>query len=282
MNLFFSEGTSCAFCHTGPELTAASRTQLLAPGEPGFIELMAVASGDLANYDIGFYNIGVRPTAEDAGRGRRVSVNGQSMPLSFTGQHFERESLPFEPLAQPGCVNDLFGNPPTVCPPPTDVVTRQAVIGAFKVPGLRNVELTGPYMHNGGMATLMQVVDFYARGGDFRDANLQQLDPIIDVIQGLRGVEARKQELVDFLVSLTDERVRWERAPFDHPQLFVPEGHELRIDGDPRRVRQLPDRVREIPAVGAAGRDAQGLPPLRPFLSDAADPRSGAEFHFQR
>src|SRR2546422_8026734 len=39
--------------------------------------------------------------------------------------------------------------------------------GAFKAPGLRNVELTGPYMHNGGMATLEQVVDFYSRGGDF-------------------------------------------------------------------------------------------------------------------
>src|SRR3989449_849086 len=43
--------------------------------------------------------------------------------------------------------------------------------GAFKAPGLRNVELTGPYMHNGGMATLEQVVDFYSRGGDFAKEN---------------------------------------------------------------------------------------------------------------
>src|SRR4051812_49340166 len=38
---------------------------------------------------------------------------------------------------------------------------------AFKTPGLRNVELTGPYFHNGGKATLRQVVDFYSIGGDF-------------------------------------------------------------------------------------------------------------------
>ena len=46
------------------------------------------------------------------------------------------------------------------------------VNGAFKVPTLRNVELTGPFMHNGGMATLEQVIEFYARGGNFdRDAD---------------------------------------------------------------------------------------------------------------
>ena len=38
--------------------------------------------------------------------------------------------------------------------------------GAFKSPGLRNVELTGPYFHTGGAATLEQVLEFYARNGD--------------------------------------------------------------------------------------------------------------------
>ena len=43
---------------------------------------------------------------------------------------------------------------------------RIAVDGAFKVPSLRNIELTGPYMHNGGMSTLEQVAAFFNRGGD--------------------------------------------------------------------------------------------------------------------
>lgn len=38
--------------------------------------------------------------------------------------------------------------------------------GTFKVPTLRNITLTYPYMHNGGFATLEEVLDFYARGGD--------------------------------------------------------------------------------------------------------------------
>ena len=41
-----------------------------------------------------------------------------------------------------------------------------AADGTFKIPGLRNVELTAPYFHNGGEATLTDVVDFYARGGN--------------------------------------------------------------------------------------------------------------------
>src|SRR5262249_7712413 len=39
--------------------------------------------------------------------------------------------------------------------------------GEFKVPSLRNVELTGPYMQNGSMATLAEVLQFYNRGGNF-------------------------------------------------------------------------------------------------------------------
>jgi cytochrome c peroxidase len=282
MSTFFSDGASCLFCHAGPELTATTRTQLLAPGEPGLVELMAMADGLLANYDIGFYNIGVRPTAEDPGRGGRVVLGGRSLPLAFTSQWFEHVDpgagpLPFTPIAQPGCVNDPFADPPQICPPPQITVTREAVQGAFKVPGLRNVELTGPYMHNGGAATLMQVVDFYVRGGDFHEENLTMLDPIIAGIRGLVGDEDRKRELVEFMLALTDERVRQESAPFDHPQLLVPDGHALRLDGDPRRTRVLGDRMREIPAVGAAGRAAQGLPPLRPFL--APDGVSSAEHH---
>jgi hypothetical protein len=246
---------------------------------------MPMADGQQANYDIGFYNIGVRPTAEDVGRGGRVVLNGRSLPLASTSQFFEHADpatgpLPFTPLAQPGCVNDPFADPPNICPPPQSPVTREAVDGAFKVPGLRNIELTGPYMHNGGMATLLQVVDFYVRGGDFHEENLATLDPIIAGITGLVGSEARKLELVDFLLALTDERVRQESAPFDHPQLFVPDGHDLRIEGDPRRTRALADRMREIPAVGASGREAQGLPPVRPFLADEGVP--SAVFHFQR
>jgi hypothetical protein len=54
--------------------------------------------------------------------------------------------------------------------------------GAFKAPGLRNVELTGPYFHTGSFLTLRQVVDFYFEGGDFPRTNASSRDPhVVDL-----------------------------------------------------------------------------------------------------
>jgi cytochrome c peroxidase len=89
--------------------------------------------------------------------------------------------------------------------------------GEFKTPSLRNVELTGPYFHNGQFATLRQVTTFYSRGGDETNPELVPLDLS----------DTQKLALVDFLVSLTDERVRFRRAPFDHPSLTPINGTPL-------------------------------------------------------
>ncbi len=51
--------------------------------------------------------------------------------------------------------------------------------GAFKVPTLRNVERTAPYMHDGSLATLEEVIEFYNRGGNanpYLDAELRRLN----------------------------------------------------------------------------------------------------------
>ena len=98
--------------------------------------------------------------------------------------------------------------------------------GAFKTPGLRNVKLTAPYFHNGGKATLADVVAFYSRGGDFANPErAQDLSP--------RSLSADEQAtLVDFLANgLTDCRVEMQRAPFDHPALTVPNGRVLPATG---------------------------------------------------
>src|SRR5262249_61363094 len=90
------------------------------------------------------------------------------------------------------------------------------VAGTFKVPSLRNVELRGPYFHNGGKSTLAQVVEFYDDGGNFANPTLA---PLIRPL-GLNASERR--DLVAFLLTLTDDRVRDQRAPLDHPPPFVP------------------------------------------------------------
>jgi cytochrome c peroxidase len=70
--------------------------------------------------------------------------------------------------------------------------------GAFKTPTLRNIANTAPYMHDGSLKTLKQVVDFYAGGGNSNP----YLDKDIRVIQ-LSGQE--RADLVEFLKSLTGE-----------------------------------------------------------------------------
>jgi len=129
-------------------------------------------------------------------------------------------------------------------------------MGSFKAPQLRNVELTGPYFHNGGKLTLRQVVDFYTRGGDFpisnaahRDFNLVNMN--IEIQSNLS--EAEKVALVDFLLELTDERNRFDRAPFDHPQVIVPVDG-LAPDNTLGRGALLANPMfRDVPAVGAGG-----------------------------
>jgi cytochrome c peroxidase len=81
------------------------------------------------------------------------------------------------------------------------VVTRnRSDIGAFKTSQVRNVGVTGPYMHDGSMATLWDVIDHYNRGGE--------ANPYLDGgIEPLALSEREVQQLVAFLFTLTDDRL---------------------------------------------------------------------------
>lgn len=223
----------CIGCHSGSELTAASTSSVTSQGR--IRRAPPLAGGKVE--DAGFFNIGVRPTFDDLGVGGSDEFGN---PLS--------ESR----LALNGKFKQLLGEEAPVIPNSEEDLFAD---GAFKAPGLRNVELTAPYFHNGGQLTLEQVVDFYNRGGDFS----RNLPP-------LNLSEAEKQALVAFLKSLTDERVLYQKAPFDHPQLFVPNGHpgdENSVTSDPNvtaldGTKQATDELLEIPAVGRNG--AQPLP----------------------
>jgi cytochrome c peroxidase len=78
-------------------------------------------------------------------------------------------------------------------------------IGKFKVPGLRNVAITAPYMHNGMFKTLEEVVDYY------NNPYLTVSHPInIDtlLLQPLHLTEENKKDLVSFLKTLTDPQFK--------------------------------------------------------------------------
>jgi cytochrome c peroxidase len=77
-------------------------------------------------------------------------------------------------------------------------------IGKFKVPTLRNIELTAPYMHDGRYQTLEEVVEFYNSGVCQNSPNI---DPIMTKpakIYGLQLADWEKADLVAFLKTLTD------------------------------------------------------------------------------
>lgn len=79
------------------------------------------------------------------------------------------------------------------------VTHREGDQGKFRTPSLRNVALTPPYMHDGSLKTLKEVVDFYVGGGN---ANPYR-DPLIHPLTALSRQE--RQDLEAFLESLTGE-----------------------------------------------------------------------------
>lgn len=346
LNIFLTKG-KCVACHMGAEFTAASTTHAAniqnASGVGKYTERMLMGDGGIALYDSGFYNIGVRPTSEDQGLGAN---DAYGFPLSFTrnAKKHTNDISTYYVYAEPnisslspdpfetnsflyagniGCIN---WNPDTswyglLCDiDPVISDERDAVDGAFKTSSLRNVELTGPYFHNGGQATLEQVVQFYNRGGDRKDSFqidpncggplmtsdiygnsviagdpitglvddsafvssgygnnsniapdmagtkerlIKVCDPTQPPLEALNLTNSDVSDLVAFMKTLTDERVRYEKAPFDHPSLVIPNGHV----GNEKIVVSNPavDQVIVLPAVGAAGRKPKGLSPLKSF-----------------
>lgn len=214
---------NCLFCHSGALLSEASVDAVVARGS-----MIRSAGGQLS--DLGTRNIGVRETTDDLG-------NGDTDPFGNSLSVAVRDS------------------------PPGSVL---AADGTFKIPGLRNVELTAPYFHNGGELTLLDVVRFYARGGNRGGASNPILTRDGTVIGGLAvlttfndapNAEDVMADLVAFLKALTDNRVRIAAAPFDHPQLFVPNGHpgnETSVTGENGEAVDDFATI-EIPATGRNG-----------------------------
>ncbi len=247
MDLFFSNRTRCGNCHRGSALTDASVSQTRSLGLTRLRSLetytkdrkgnLVVKQRQLQLIDTGFNNLGVRPTLEDLGVGSKFDAGvSASADLSIARR----------------CTTGNCGLSADPCFPAPVL----AVDGSFKIPGLRNVELTAPYFHNGGTLNLSDALDFYLRGADFNPVdewNAQRstsykvfplvtlagknFDITADGRTAFPGCQAaaplndtpitstEKVQLLAFLLGLTDERVRNRKAPFDHPELFVPHGH---------------------------------------------------------
>ena len=250
----------CNICHSGSETTAAAVDEIIVPKLDTNNNPVRDASGKLVMqqkpvqimlrgekdgkpnpvnptfYDRGFYNTGVQVTTNDLGSGRKddkgeFSLTKRAKLLGNTGRS----------LAE--FVDDFAIDAPIQALP-------IAVDGTFKTPMLRNVELTGPYLHSGSMLFLEEVMEHYGRGANFRNENRANLDQGVagipglqDPVQGPAGITA----LTAFLMSMTDERVRNQSGPFDHPQLLLPEGVQSVSNG------VVLENFTNFPAVGKFG-----------------------------
>lgn len=245
----------CNICHSGPETTAAAIGEIFVPkldanqkpvldssGKPVLVQkpVQIMLRGEKFDkptfYDRGYYNTGVQLTGNDLGAGRKdekgeFSMTKRAKLLGSTGRSL-------------GEFVDNFAIDAPIQALPI------AIDGTFKTPMLRNVELTGPYLHNGGMLYLEEVIQQYGRGAPFRNENIANLDQGVSGIPGLQDPQQGPggvTVLTAFLQSMTDERVRTQSGPFDHPQLLLPDGVKSISNG------VVLENFTDFPAVGKYG-----------------------------
>jgi cytochrome c peroxidase len=84
-----------------------------------------------------------------------------------------------------------------------NLTNKIADLGKFKTPGLRNIAVTAPYMHNGMFKTLEEVVEYYNNPQEFVNNSIN-IDEALKTPLGL--TEKEKKDLVSFLKTLTDRK----------------------------------------------------------------------------
>lgn len=152
--------------------------------------------------------------SESARRGRALFIGKAKCAECHSGEDFTSERFRNIGLYDGQTLGDrgrgaITGNP--------------AENGEFKIPTLRNVAVTSPYMHNGMFGTLREVIDYY----DAPDKVVPQAigrDAAMATMLGLS--EQEKLDLEQFLVALTDDRFS---AP--QPQSLEPDSTRLMTTG---------------------------------------------------
>jgi cytochrome c peroxidase len=125
--------------------------------------------------------------------------------FNFTqsSQH-ENQRLDLRPFHNTGLYNvDDKGAYPIDDQGLIEISIQPQDMGKFRAPTLRNVEVSAPYMHDGSLATLVEVIEFYAAGGRGQGIN----NPLkSSFLAGFDLQSTQKQDLIAFLQSLTDRQ----------------------------------------------------------------------------
>ncbi len=129
-----------------------------------------------------------KPMSESAIRGRKLFFSAAAncaachVGANFTDEKYHNLGVGME-VAKPDIGREA-------------VTGKLADRGAFKTPTLRNIELSGPYMHDGSQKTLEEVVEWYVKGG--------HPNPYLsDKIKKFEATAQDKADLVAFMKALT-------------------------------------------------------------------------------
>ncbi len=166
-----------------------------------------------------------------------------------------------------------------------EITNREEDMGKFRAPTLRNIAVTAPYMHDGGIATLAEAIDHYAAGGrtirsgEYKGIGCRNPNKSA-FVKGFRLTPREKRDVIAFLKSLTDEKFLrdprygdpWKQSraapqPGSQQERHRLIGAILRLDPDIKRVR-----VRHQAIAGVMGamtmdflvKDAAELDGLKP------------------
>lgn len=155
-----------------------------------------------------------------------------SGPLVFEGMEFEEAEF-----HNNGLYNiDGKGAYPTGNRGVYEITGNPDDMGKFKAPTMRNLKFTAPYMHDGSIATLDEVIDHYAAGG--RDLHAGKFagdgraNPYKNgFVKGFELTAEERHDLVEFLMTLTDEKFVVDPR-FSNP---FPAPARKKSDGPPRK-----------------------------------------------
>ena len=162
-----------------------------------------------------------------------------------------------------------------------EVTQRAEDIGKFRAPTLRNIAVTAPYMHDGSIATLEDVLDHYAAGGRTINSGeykgVGSLNPNkSSFVKGFTLTPQEKRDVVAFLKSLTDEKFLTDKRFGDPWKASSPtpklerhpfRGRIVRIDAGIKRITVAHEAVAGL--MGAMTmpfmvRNPEELAPFKP------------------
>jgi cytochrome c peroxidase len=199
---------SAAFPENGGEITLESMLKAIASFERTLVSAKSP-------YDRYRHGGDARAISDSAKRGESLFFSDRlKCAACHSGQSFTdaaRESAVTSPYYNTGLYNlDGAGAYLPTNTGLASITAQPADMGRFRTPTLRNVEVTGPYRHDGSLASLEEVVDFYAAGGRLiqpgeRNAGDGRKNPFKDPrVSGFELSASEKADLVSFLKSLTD------------------------------------------------------------------------------